>query len=275
MGHIDRALDRAAQRAKKARQELPVAAAEVVEPSTERFELDAVQRAEVDSSELKKNRLVTDDKAASNAAYRMLRTRLLQRMRSNGWSTLAVTGMSPGEGKTTTSINLCLALARDVNTSVVLVDLDLRKPSIYSYFGLSPKYDFHDVLTGRVPLADALVRPDLDGGDRLALLLNANPYTNASEMITSPEMRRLVGNLKAGKGRIVVFDTPPMLLTDDVLAFSPLVSGLLLVACQGVTKRDDLLAAKELLQGLNLVGTVLNRSSEEVSQYYYGYGYGA
>jgi len=274
MGHIDRALDRAAQRAKKARQELPPVA-DVIEPSTERIDLGDVPRAEVDLSELKKNRLVTDDKSPSDAAYRMLRTRLLQRMRSNGWSTLAVTGMSPGEGKTTTAINLSLALARDVNTSVVLVDLDLRKPSVYSYFGLSPKHDFHDVLTGRVPLNEALVRPDLDGADRLALLLNGNPYTNASEMITSPEMRRLVGNLKAGKGRIVVFDTPPLLLTDDLLAFSPLVSGLLLVACQGVTKRDDLLAAKELLQGLNLVGTVLNRSSEEVSQYYYGYGYGS
>jgi Mrp family chromosome partitioning ATPase len=274
MGHIDRALDRAAQRAKKARQELPPAA-DIIEPSTDRVDLDAVQRGEVDLSELKKNRLVTDDKAPSDAAYRMLRTRLLQRMRTNGWSTLAVTGMSPGEGKTTTSINLSLALARDVNTSVVLVDLDLRKPSVHSYFGLSPKYDFHDVLAGRVPLNDALVRPDLDGADRLGLLLNSNPYTNASEMVTSPEMRRLVGNLKAGKGRIVVFDTPPLLITDDVLAFSPIVNGLLLVACQGVTKREDLLAAKELLQGLNLVGTVLNRSSEEVSQYYYGYGYGA
>jgi protein-tyrosine kinase len=274
MGHIDRALDRAAQRAKKARQELPLAA-DIIEPSTERVELDAVRRAEVDSAELKKNRLVTDDKAPSDAAYRMLRTRLLQRMRTNGWSTLAVTGMSPGEGKTTTSINLSLALARDVNTSVVLVDLDLRKPSIHSYFGLAPKYDFHEVLAGRVPLSDALIRPDLDGADRLALLLNANPYTNASEMVTSPEMRRLVSNLKAGKGRIVVFDTPPLLITDDVVAFSPTVNGLLLVACQGVTKRDDLLAAKELLQGFNLVGTVLNRSSEEVSQYYYGYGYGS
>jgi Mrp family chromosome partitioning ATPase len=274
MGHIDRALDRAAQRAKKARQELP-AATELVEPTTERFELDDVRRAEVDLGELKKNRLVTDDKAPSDAAYRMLRTRLLQRMRSNGWSTLAVTGMSPGEGKTTTAINLSLALARDVNTNVVLVDLDLRKPSIHSYFGLEPKNDFHDVLAGRVPVTEALVRPDLDGADRLALLLNSNPYSNASEMLTSPEMRRLVSNLKAGKGRIVVFDTPPLLITDDVLAFSPSVNGLLLVACQGVTKRDDLLAAKELLQGLNLVGTVLNRSSEEVSQYYYGYGYGA
>jgi protein-tyrosine kinase len=274
MGHIDRALDRAAQRAKKARQEMPVAA-DLIEPSTERVELDAVQRGEVNPAELKRNRLVADDKAPSDAAYRMLRTRLLQRMRTNGWSTLAVTGMSPGEGKTTTAINLSLALARDVNTSVVLVDLDLRKPSIHSAFGIAPKYDFHDVLAGRMPLTEALIRPDLDGADRLALLLNANPYSNASEMVTSPEMRRLVGNLKAGKGRIVVFDTPPLLLTDDVLAFSPLVNGLLLVACQGVTKRDDLLAAKELLQGLNLVGTVLNRSSEEVSQYYYGYGYGA
>jgi Mrp family chromosome partitioning ATPase len=274
MGHIDRALDRAAQRAKKARQELPVAA-ELMEPTTERFELDDVRRAEVDLAELKRNRLVADDKAPSDAAYRMLRTRLLQRMRTNGWNTLAVTGMSPGEGKTTTSINLSLALARDVNTNVVLVDLDLRKPSIHSYFGLEPKYDFHDVLAGRAPLAEALIRPDLDGADRLALLLNSNPYTNASEMVTSPEMRRLVSNLKAGKGRIVVFDTPPLLITDDVLAFSPSVNGLLLVACQGVTKRDDLLAAKELMQGLNLVGTVLNRSSEEVNQYYYGYGYGA
>jgi Mrp family chromosome partitioning ATPase len=271
MGHLDRALDRAAQRAKQLREGLPPPA-EIIEQPTERFDLDAVKSAEVDWAELEQNRIITDDKAPAAAAYRMLRTRLLQRMRTNGWNTLAVTGISPGEGKTTTAINLSLALARDVNTSVVLVDLDLRKPAIHKYFGLTPKVDFQDCIEGRVPLTEALIRPDVEGADRLALLLNATAYTNASEIVTSPDMRRLVGNLKGTRGRIVVFDTPPLLITDDVLAFSPLVNALLLVACQGVTKREDLLAAKELMQGLNLVGTVLNRSSEEVSQYYYGYG---
>src|SRR5690606_40303073 len=105
-------------------------------------------------------------------------------------------------------------------------------------------------------------------------LLNERSFPNSSELLTSPQMEALVGRLRQGEGRLVVFDLPPLLVTDDMLAFGPLVDATLLVLSQGKTRQADLIAAKELVQDMNIVGTVLNRSTENVAPYYYYYGYG-
>lgn len=233
---------------------------------------ESLTRVKLNPRGLRDNRVVIDEESPASSAYKMLRTRVLQRMRRNGWSTLAVTGTCPDEGKTLTAINLSISLARDLSTSVMLVDLDLRKPAIARYLGVSPRYGIAEYLQGAVSLERAAVRSDLD---RLGFLLNERAFPNSSELLTSPQMEALVGRLKQGEGRIVVFDLPPMLVTDDMLAFGPLVDATLLVLCQGRTRQADLLAAKELLQDVNVVGTVLNRSSENVAPYYYYYGYGA
>ena len=219
---------------------------------------------------LNANRVVAGTDAPAAMAYKMLRTRVLQRMRANGWTTLAVTGTCPNEGKTLTSINLSLSMARDVNASVVLVDFDLRQPALYRDLGLSPQFGMNDCLEHDVPLEQALVRPI--GHKRLSLLLNQKSYADSSELLSSPKMLDMIQRLCAGPGRIVIFDMPPILATDDVMAFSPLVDAVLLVVSQGTTKQEDLLAAKQLLEEANVLGTVLNRSSEDQSPYYYGYG---
>jgi Mrp family chromosome partitioning ATPase len=108
--------------------------------------------------------------------------------------------------------------------------------------------------------------------DRLAFLLNERSFADSSEMLTSPQMATLVARLRQGEGRIVIFDLPPLLVTDDMLAFCPLVDAILLVLSQGTTRQSDLTAAKELLQDVNVVGAVLNRASENIAPYYYYYG---
>jgi Mrp family chromosome partitioning ATPase len=266
MSTIERALARVAQKGKRARNGGGNTASTL--PPAPSF--SGLTQVRLDPQHLEHNRLVVDESAPAHAAYKMLRTRVLQRMRRNNWTTLAVTGISQGEGKTTTAINLALSLARDVTTSVILVDLDLRKPAIHHKLGLKPGYAFTDYLGDSVPLERTLVCP---GPERLAVLLNAVPYTNSSEIVTSPQMGDLVHRLKDGRGRIVVFDLPPLLVTDDLLAFSPFVDAVLLVVSQGITKRDDLLAAKEMLGDINVVGTILNRSTEDIGQYYSYYGY--
>jgi capsular exopolysaccharide synthesis family protein len=196
----------------------------------------------------------------------MLRTRVLQRMRRNGWKTIAVTGTRPGEGKTLTAINLSISLARDIGTTVMLVDMDLRKPSIHRYLGISPRYGIGDFLRGSVSLGEAAVQPGLD---RLGVLLNDRPFQNSSEMLTSPQAAHLVEQAKDGNDRIAVFDLPPILASDDMLAFCPLVDAVLLVLAHGITRQADMVAARDLLQNVNVVGAVLNQSSEEVAPYYY------
>jgi Mrp family chromosome partitioning ATPase len=233
---------------------------------------DKLRAVRLNAALLHENRIIVDAQGSpAGPAYKVLRTRLLQIMRSNGWSTLGVTSTAPGEGKTVTAINLALSFARDVNTTTVLADFDLRKPSVAKYLGVLPEHSLVDVLEGRVPLEQMLVRPGLD---RLGLLLNSVPVDSSSELLAAPSVTKVVRRLRAGPERIVVFDLPPLLAGDDVLAFAPHIDALLLVLAEGVTTREGLAASRELVKNFNVVGTVLNRSVETAAtHYYYSYGY--
>jgi Mrp family chromosome partitioning ATPase len=241
----------------------------LTEPPT--FDVATVKSVEPDPRTLAENRVIVDGTSPASAAYKMLRTRVLQRMRRNGWQSIAVTGTCPGEGKSLTALNLSISLARDVGTSVVLADLDFRKPSLHRHLGLSLRHGLGDYLRGAVGLDHVAVSP---GVERLAVLLNERSYSGSSEMLASPQAASLVKRVAHGAGRIAVFDLPPVLASDDMLAFAPLVDAVLVVVAQGTTRHDDLVAARDMLQNVNIVGVVLNRSSELVAPYYYYGGYG-
>ncbi|MEO7385709.1 MAG: CpsD/CapB family tyrosine-protein kinase [Gammaproteobacteria bacterium] len=201
-------------------------------------------------------------------AYRMMRTRVLQTMRNNGWTSVAVTGPASGCGKTLTAINLAVSLAMEVTHTVLLVDLDLRRPSVHRYFGYEPELGLSDYLTTDLPLHQLLFTPHID---RLVVLPGRNVVANSAEMLRSPRMVALVNELKTRyPDRLVVFDLPPILAADDALAFSPYTDCFLMVAESGGTKKDDLQKAFEILKNTPLVGTVLNKSEAPTS----GYGYG-
>jgi protein-tyrosine kinase len=243
------------------------AAAAPAPASMPAFEIERLEWVQPDIDLLEQNRIVIDERSNASAAYKVLRTRVLQRMRRNGWKTLAVTGTAPNEGKTLTAINLSINLAWHLTTSVVLVDMDLRNPSIHRYLGVDARYGLMDYLNGDVPLVRAGVRP---GIERLGVILNDRPVANASELLSAPETVALIDEVKRGDDRIAIFDLPPVFAGDDVLAFAPLVDAVLVVLSQGTTKRASLLSLRELLQNINVIGTVLNRSSERVAPYYYG-----
>ena len=233
------------------------------------FEIERLEWVQPDVDLLEQNRIVVDERSIASAAYKVLRTRVLQRMRRNGWKTLAVTGTCPNEGKTLTAINLSINLAWHLTTSVVLVDMDLRSPSVHRYLGIDTRYGLMDYLNGDVPLVRAGVRPGLE---RLGVIMNDRPVANASELLSAPEVVGLIDEVKRGDDRIAIFDLPPVFAGDDVLAFAPYVDCVLIVLSQGTTKRTALVPLRELLQNVNVIGTVLNRSSERVAPYYYGYG---
>lgn len=201
-------------------------------------------------------------------AYRMMRTRVLQTMRNNGWTSVAVTGPASGCGKTLTAINLAVSLAMEVTHTVLLVDLDLRRPSVHKYFGYEPELGLSDYLTTDVPLHQLLFTPSID---RLVVLPGRNALPNSAEMLRSPRMVALVNEIKTRyPDRLIVFDLPPILAADDALAFSPYTDCFLMVAESGGTKKDDLQKAFEILKNTPLVGTVLNKSESPST----GYGYG-
>lgn len=227
--------------------------------------------ARVESKAMEYNKILPaiDDPSAITA-YKILRTRVLQRMRSNDWRSLIVTGAGAGEGKTLTACNLAVTVSKDVNQAVVLVDLDLQRSTLASYFGLDVRASIGDYLLGHVPLEQIVYVPD--GMDRLAIIPNRDPVPNSSELLASPRMRSLLTWLdEQGPETITIFDMPPVLACDDVLAFSPYADALLLVVAEGKTERAGLSRTMEMLGERNLLGVVLNQSREKgsVSPYYY------
>lgn len=194
------------------------------------------------------------------AAFRMLRTQVLQRMDASGWRSLAIFSPAARDGKTTTAINLALSLASDLHHTALLVDFDFRKPSVATRLGLSVEFGADDILTGGAPVQDCLYHPE--GLDRLVILPTRGSLQKSSEILAGPLSRALVAELRARyPDRIILYDLPPVLSADDALAFAPLVDCGLLVAAEGLTRRNDLVRTVELLHKTRLVGTVLNRAS--------------
>jgi len=216
---------------------------------------------------LERNRIVNPDSdAAVVAAYRMLRTQVLQRMEANSWRSLAVFSPGSRDGKTTTAINLAISLAGGRLNTVLLVDFDFKRPMVASRFGLVPEAGVDDVLLGRARVEDCLYHPR--GYDRLVVLPACAALDNSSEILAAPRSRDLVAELRRRyPERIVVFDLPPVLNADDALSFAPLIECGLVVAAEGRTRRNDLLRTIELLIKTPLVGTVLNRAADVPAGY--------
>lgn len=201
-------------------------------------------------------------------AYKILRTRVQQRMAAQRWSSLAVTAAVEGEGKTLTAINLSIALASDMNARVFLVDLDLQRPKVAAYLGLKFDAGLSDYLEGEATFDEIVYCPE--GVERLAVIPNGRTLSQSSELLVSPRMLELRRQLAAeAPRRLQVFDVPPLLLSDDVLRFSSHVDSLLLVVSEGLASRSVLERARETLNEMNLLGVVLNRSAERQESVYY------
>jgi len=228
------------------------------------------RRIILDPEILQRNRVVAYSQTlgSTSAVYKMLRTRVLQRMRTNNWTRLAISSARPNAGKTLTAINTAISLSFEPNQRVILVDLDLRRPTIGRYLGIEQQFGLSDYLKGDISIEKVIVRPDID---RLLIIPNFASTEHSSELLSSPKMVDLVSRLShPSNSTIVIFDLPPLLDADDMLAFSPLFDALLVVVAQGETRRLELQRSFELLQDINVLGVILNKSrgTEEMPGYY-------
>jgi Mrp family chromosome partitioning ATPase len=222
------------------------------------------------ASLLESNRIIAHPGVTSTdpaaAAFRMLRTQVLQRLDENAWRALALVSPGSEDGKTTTAINLAVSLANDEQHTVLLVDFDLKKPMIAKMLGIEAQAGTDDILRGTARVEDCLFYPE--GFNRLVVLPAVAPMAHSSEALTGPRCRELVAELRGRyPERILLFDLPPILSADDALAFVPLVECVLMVIAEGATRREDLLRAMELLRKVPIVGTVLNRATSVASAY--------
>lgn len=223
------------------------------------FRYDQTRVVEVNQDELVRRRVFTGSTCDSpTTVYKLLRTQLLQKMREFGFKTLGVTSVSPGEGKTLTAVNLAAAMSLDENHTVLLVDLDLRRPSVASLLGFNPEFGIVDFLKDNVPLNRLLVHPCIG---RLVVLPGRGSIEGTSEVLASSKMGNLVDDFKGRyTNRIVLFDLPSLSEGDDVFAFLPHVDGLLLVIEEGKVKRAHFEELVSLLPQEKILGTVVNKS---------------
>jgi protein-tyrosine kinase len=220
-----------------------------------------------DPPTLEANRIVNPSSHnPAAAAFRMLRTQVMQRMDEHGWRSIAVLSPGADDGKTTTAVNLAVSLANDLHHTVLLVDCDLRRPAIAGMFGLAPKYGLDDVLRGDAHIGQCLYHPE--NVERLVVLPARSPLDHSSEILAGPQGRSLVSDVRGRyPERIIVFDLPPVLGADDALAFLPQVECALVVVAEHATRRDDLLRCMELLHKTPILGTVLNKAAGVGSAY--------
>jgi tyrosine-protein kinase len=246
-------------------------------------------------SQRKKQELATLSDAPGYHAesYRKLRTNLdFANLRPQA-HVIVITSAIPREGKTTTTANLAVALARS-GRRVALVDLDLRKPMIAAFFGLENRVGVTDVALGHAALPDALTRiavtqrtPGADLGtpqngngssEQLTGLLEVLPSgsipPDPADFMSSPRLAEILSQLRE-RADIVLIDSAPLLAVSDTLALTSLVDGLVLVVKATVVKRPMLAEVRRLLNTVPCakLGFILTNARAE-SQYGYGYGYG-
>lgn len=190
-------------------------------------------------------------------SYRNLRSQVLKKMRDESWQTLAITSPKTGNGKTLTAVNLAISLSQEVNQTVLLVDLDLRNPGIASALGIEVKNGVADCLMKNVPLEDILITP---GYSRLVIAPGTPQGHQTSEILSSPQMQSLQEELKGRyEDRLIIYDLPALLASDDALVFVPTVDAVLLVLEDGGASEKELEQSMKLLQGSQIIGSVVNK----------------
>jgi protein-tyrosine kinase len=214
------------------------------------------------------NRIISNEQDPVLNAYRVLRTRVLQKMDAAGWKTLAVVSPGAGAGKTVTAINLAIAIGAKTGAHPVLADLDFYRPSVSRYLGLREPPSLLDFFEGKRALDEVTVRPDLND---LLVMPNERVTRRGAEFLTSERTDQLIhAAVNDYKSRTVIFDMSPLLGCDDTIAFLPKVDCVLLVAASGQTRVSELKEAKRILAKTNVIGTVLNKSPRALmaNQYY-------
>lgn len=223
---------------------------------------------QLDEAHLEANRVVAHKKAhPASWAFDVLRTQVLQKMDENGWRTLAITSPGVDSGKTVVAINLAISIAQQSNRTALLVDFDLRRPSVANVLGLTRSVSLNDVLDGRLDAGAAMVNP---GIERFVVLPTNRAVALASETLSSGKVGALIQDLRARySDRIVLFDLPPVLAADDVMSLLPRVDCVLMVVGSGVSTQAEVEEAMSRLARANVLGVVLNKDRMGAENAYY------
>ena len=210
-----------------------------------------------------------------HAAFDVLRARLLNALTDNGWKRVAITSPTRDCGKTFVSVNLAVTLSRYENCRTILLDMDMRNPSVAKTLGLRDVGSMGDYLRGDVPTRDQFFKfdsNDMKIGDNLAIAMNDRIEPYASELMQQPATAELLQRMEAELSPdVILYDLPPALANDDVIAFEDNFDGVLIVIDGTRTSGQDVREVmRRLGDSVPLLGVVLNKA-EDATGDEYGY----
>lgn len=227
------------------------------------------RKVELSEAHLERTRIVAHGVGTVNGRYYdMLRAQVLQEMDKNSWQFLAITSPTGACGKTVTACNLAMSVARMPERSVLLVDMDMRKPKVADYLGLRSDSGIVSVLGERRALASSLIEASI-GPSKLLVLPGEVAASTSSEWMASQTMGTLLQTIKRDfRSRTVIFDLPPMLIGDDVLSILPRMDAVLLVTGVGTTSVADIKECQKHLRRSNVIRLVVNKVTDSADDYY-------
>jgi len=215
--------------------------------------------------------LVTAQKPHSPASeqFRLLKNNILFPEKGIPPKTIMVTSASPHEGKSFVAANIAVSIAQSIDEYVLLMDCDLRSPTIHTLFGYGSKdQGLSDYLTNKVPLSSVLKKTSVN---KLTILTAGQIPSNPSELLSSDQMRRLLHEVKLRyNDRYVIIDTPPPYMTSETNAIARFIDGIILVIRHGKTRTKEVADILDIYGREKVLGVVTNFSKKTIG---YGYGY--
>lgn len=222
--------------------------------------------------------LVTLSKPDSIEAeqFRLLKNNILFPEKGTPPRSIMVTSASPGEGKSFVASNLAISMAQNIDEHVLLMDCDLRSPTIHSVLGLPQGPGLSEYLSNAKPLSSLLVKSFMN---KLTVLTAGSLPKNPSELLSSEQMRRLIHEVKLRyDDRYIIIDTPPPYITSEANAIVRQVDGVVIVIRHGKTRKKDIEDIIDIYGKDKIIGVVQNfakrRAGYGYGYYKYGYGYG-
>lgn len=208
------------------------------------------------------NRLLATISAPHSAVseqYRKLKSSLLRLTNEDRFrNLLMVTSAITGEGKSLTAANLAITMAQEYDLTVLLIDADLRHPSIHTYLGFEQNIGLSDCLQDGIDIGDAIIKTNIS---KLSVISAGREVEKPLELFASRRMQELMAEIKHRyKDRYVIIDTPPLLPFAETRSLARIVDGIVFVIQEGVTPQESVTEAREVLKGCPVLGVVLNDS---------------
>ncbi|QEM68673.1 tyrosine-protein kinase family protein [Geobacter sp. FeAm09] len=214
---------------------------------------------------------LNDPHSPTAEEYRKLKSVLVKMTKGEDFfkNTIMVTSAVPHEGKTLTALNLAISLAQEFDHTVLLVDADLRRPSVQRYLNMNNKRGLSDVLLEGLDIGDAIVAT---GIGKLSLIPAGRAVSNPVELFTSQKMKELIEEMKYRyPDRYLIFDTPPILPFAETRSLANLMDGVLFVVKERLASQENVKEAVEALKGCELLGLVYNDATLDRHDERYSY----